>query len=739
MIKKSRLVLVEEDRVEEFIGENARRFDTNHRENRRQQPPFKRQNTGGQNVARAYMAGNIEKRDYGSTFPYCNRYKPHHKGQCTVRCHNCRRIGNLARDCMSVMAVTTQGTPGPNQNVVTCFDYGAQGHYQKNYPKVKNQNRGNKARVPDARCKAYVLGGGDANPNSNTVTGLLGDPFNIDLMPIDLGSFDLIIGMDWLAKNHAVIVCDEKIVRIPYENKILIVQRDKIDEKKSMLSIISCVKAHKYMEKGCQLFLAQVTMKENKDKSKEKRLEDVPTHQSFPGSLSQRGCNEDDDEELYRDVNINLEGRDVQMTDVHTTQVLEDTHVTLSPVNPDGQQQSSSVSSQFVTSMLNPNPDIGINFLFESTHRVNALISTAVVPLLVTAPTIPPPSIPIMLQVQKAPTPTPTTAPSSFLQDLLNFGSLFVFGHRLKTLEANFFEFMQTNQFAGAVSSISSIVDRYIDHQMNEAIKVAVQIQSDRLRDEAQAEDEYFLNKLDENIQKIIKEQVKVQVSKILPKIEKTVNKQLEAEVLTRSSNSSKTSYVMAVDLSELELKKILIEKMESNKSIHRSDEQMNLYKALVDAYECDKIILNTYGDTVMLKRHRDDADKDEEPSARLDRGPREEEKEKSQNTLTPELLAGPTYEMMKGSCKSLAELEFFLKEVYKFYGFAVNRESDRDVYSKRRIITVTELQIVEWHDYKHLDWITVHRDNDKLYKFKEGDFKRLRIQDIEDILLLLV
>nr|GFD24878.1 hypothetical protein [Tanacetum cinerariifolium] len=68
---------------------------------------------------------------------------------------------------------------------------------------------------------------------------------------------------------------------------------------------------------------------------------------------------------------------------------------------------------------------------------------------------------------------------------------------------------------------------------MNEAVKVAVQLQSDRLRDEAQAENEDFINKLDENIQKIIKEKVKehvkVQVSKILPNIEKTVNEQLEA------------------------------------------------------------------------------------------------------------------------------------------------------------------------------------------------------------------
>ncbi|GKD86083.1 putative reverse transcriptase domain-containing protein, partial [Tanacetum coccineum] len=125
--------------------------------------------------------------------------------------------------------------------VVTCFEYGVQGHYRKDCPKVKNQNRRNKARVPDARGNIVLRG---------CTLGLLGHPFNIDLMPIDLGSFDVIIGMDWLSKNHAVIACDEKIVRIPYGNEILIVQGDKSDkEKKSTLSIISCVKAQKYMEK----------------------------------------------------------------------------------------------------------------------------------------------------------------------------------------------------------------------------------------------------------------------------------------------------------------------------------------------------------------------------------------------------------------------------------------------------------------------------------------------------------
>ncbi|GJY04672.1 hypothetical protein Tco_0370612 [Tanacetum coccineum] len=86
--------------------------------------------------------------------------------------------------------------------------------------------------------------------------------------------------------------------------------------------------------------------------------------------------------------------------------------------------------------------------------------------------------------------------------------------------------------------------------------------------------------------------------------------------------------------LSELELKKILIDKMESNKSIHISDEQKNLYKALVEAYESDKLILDIYGDTVSFKRRRDDEEKDEEPSAGSNWGSRNSFLEKNQIQL---------------------------------------------------------------------------------------------------------
>ncbi|GJR48369.1 reverse transcriptase domain-containing protein [Tanacetum coccineum] len=102
-------------------------------------------------------------------------------------------------------------------------------------------------------------------------------------MPVELGSFDAIIGMDWLANHHAMIVCDEKIVRIPYGDEVLIVQGDRGSRReKSKLSIISFTKTHKYVEKGCLIFLAQVTKKEIENKSKERRLEDVPTIKDFP-------------------------------------------------------------------------------------------------------------------------------------------------------------------------------------------------------------------------------------------------------------------------------------------------------------------------------------------------------------------------------------------------------------------------------------------------------------------------
>ncbi|GKC33054.1 putative reverse transcriptase domain-containing protein [Tanacetum coccineum] len=111
----------------------------------------------------------------------------------------------------------------------------------------------------------------------------LNHPFYLDLMPVELGSFNIIIGMDWLRRCHAVIVCDEKLVRIPYGNETLIFcGNESNDERESRLAIISCSKAKEYMAKGCQIFLAQISAKKEEDKSEGKQLKDVPIVQDFP-------------------------------------------------------------------------------------------------------------------------------------------------------------------------------------------------------------------------------------------------------------------------------------------------------------------------------------------------------------------------------------------------------------------------------------------------------------------------
>nr|GFB88757.1 hypothetical protein [Tanacetum cinerariifolium] len=258
-------------------------------------------------------------------------------------------------------------------------------------------------------------------------------------------------------------------------------------------------------------------------------------------SEEQRLIEEEEADELYQDVDIN-QGRGLQLS-----QDIEDSHVTLTPVNPDGQQESSLVSSHFVSSMLNPTSDAGMESIF-------ATASSPIAPLQTPTPIMTPSTIATITTMSHAPIP-PTPIPC----------------------------------------------------EMNEAVRVAVQIQTDRLHDSYQRENDEFLRTINDNMKRIIKEQVKSQVKEqvswILPRIEESMNAQLEAEVLTRSTHSSRTSYAVAVDLSEMKLKKILIEKIEGNKSIQRSDEQRNLYKALVDAYEEDKTILDSYGETAILKR----------------------------------------------------------------------------------------------------------------------------------------
>ncbi|GKG16608.1 putative reverse transcriptase domain-containing protein, partial [Tanacetum coccineum] len=94
-------------------------------------------------------------------------------------------------------------------------------------------------------------------------------------MPVELGSFDVIIGMDWLRKYHAMIVCDEKLVQIPYGNETMIFNGNESNNgRESRLTIISCSKAQEYMAKECQIFLAQISAEKAEDKSEGKKLKD---------------------------------------------------------------------------------------------------------------------------------------------------------------------------------------------------------------------------------------------------------------------------------------------------------------------------------------------------------------------------------------------------------------------------------------------------------------------------------
>ncbi|GJT61575.1 hypothetical protein Tco_1005108 [Tanacetum coccineum] len=670
---------------------------------------------------------------------------------------------------------------------------------------------------------------------------------------------------------------------------------------------------------------------------------------------------EDDNvaKELYGDLNITHGLRDSDMTNVEQgredqqnashesgfVQEEDDGHITLMTVHykTEGTMQSSSVSSDFISKLLNldnTSPDV---------NEIASLMNTLTV--YPSPPPVNPSSHLTTTPKQQTPDSTTTiTNPTITLPEIPNFASLFRFEQRVSALETKLSEFNQISQFAKAVSSILGIVDEYLASKMKEAVDVVVRLQSNKLKEEAEAENQEFFNQVDSTMKAIIKEQVKAQVSKKMPQIEKYVTESLGAEVLVRSTNQPQTSYVVAASLLKFELKRILIDKMETNKSINRSDIQKNLYNALVEAYNLDKDIITSYGDVVTLKRGQDDQDKDEDPSAGSDRGTKRRKSSKdaepskgskskesksssfSKGTqsqpkssgkstqaeelkfevadteiqqdqgnesghlddqpnneaalkhdwfqtpkkpptpdrawnksksidsrppqkwistiakarqpprtfdelmdtpidfsayvmnrlkienLTQEILVGPAFNLLKGSCKSFAELEYHFKECYKAvndrlnwhnpegreYSFDLSKpflliedrgrqvvpteyfinndleylkggslsskyvtsttrtkatkydniegiedmvptlwspvkKSPHDVYSKRRIIVVTSVKVMRWYDYGYLEEIIIRRDDNVLYKFKEGDFPRLNLYDIEDMLLLLV
>ncbi|GJY62630.1 putative reverse transcriptase domain-containing protein [Tanacetum coccineum] len=306
-------------------AENKRKSENTSRSNQnQQQQPNKRQNTG-----RAYTAGSGDKKPYGGSRPLCPKCNYHHDGPCAPKCYKCNKYGHIARDCRGTGNANNNNQKGTGSGQKpTCFECGVQGHFQKDCPRLKNNkgNRGNQAGNNRAPAKVYVVGNAGANPDNVVAVPKLTSPIRslgyraatirmraeaaatshslplpstldhyydveladgriIGLNTIlkELGSFDAIIGMDWLAKHQAVIACAEKIVRIPWKNKTLIIHGDGSTQGNvTRLNIISCTKMQKYMEKGFPIFLAHVTTKETEDKSEKKRLEDVPIVQDFP-------------------------------------------------------------------------------------------------------------------------------------------------------------------------------------------------------------------------------------------------------------------------------------------------------------------------------------------------------------------------------------------------------------------------------------------------------------------------
>nr|GEW39770.1 putative reverse transcriptase domain-containing protein [Tanacetum cinerariifolium] len=245
----------------EHQAEHKRKFDDTSRNNQHQQQPFKRNN-----VAWAYTIEPKDKKPYEGTKPLCPRCNYHHDGPCASKCTNCKKIGHLARDCKGRPTATNNNNTNNNDP------------NNKNQRAQGANAMGNRAGNINAVVKAYAVGTADTNPNSNVVMGtfllnnlyasilfdtgayrsfistafsslidiipttlyhgydveladgriiwvntlkrgytlnFLNHPFNIDLMPVEMGSFDVIIRMDWLVKYHTVIVYDEKLVRIP--------------------------------------------------------------------------------------------------------------------------------------------------------------------------------------------------------------------------------------------------------------------------------------------------------------------------------------------------------------------------------------------------------------------------------------------------------------------------------------------------------------------------------------------
>ncbi|GJT76002.1 putative reverse transcriptase domain-containing protein [Tanacetum coccineum] len=272
--RDERILEGKKQKWENFQGGNSS-GKSNQKDNSRQPSQKKQRN------ARAMVTASTDGKVSSGSLPLCERCFTYHVGRCTIKCHKCGKVGHKERYCKE-KNVATSANALP---ILTCYDCGEQGHTRNRCPKkVKsfvNTRFSSMLDIKPIRIDAsYEVELADGRVvSTNTVLkgctlNLVNQNFEIDLIPIELGTFDVIIGMDWLVKHDAVIVYGEKVVCIPYGSKRLIVEGNK---GVSRLKVISCLKACKYVERGYHLFLAHVMEK----KLKEKRLEDVPVIRDF--------------------------------------------------------------------------------------------------------------------------------------------------------------------------------------------------------------------------------------------------------------------------------------------------------------------------------------------------------------------------------------------------------------------------------------------------------------------------
>ncbi|GJW64330.1 hypothetical protein Tco_0116214 [Tanacetum coccineum] len=446
---------------------------------------------------------------------------------------------------------------------------------------------------------------------------------------------------------------------------------------------------------------------------------------------------EEDDEvtkELYIDVNVNLGN--------------EDTDITNADHGGSGQQNVSQElgfeqveEEAHLLNLENPSSaDNEIASLMDTTARHATTVPEITSVFTITIPS-PPPFFNSLPQ-QATPTLTPTTSVATTLFPLLlDFSYVFKFNDRVTNLEKDLSEIKHVDQYAQALSSIPTIVDCYIDKKLREAIQKAIVAHNLDSKEEAQAEKRDYIKLVDTSMRATLREEVYTQLPQILPQtvtdfatpvIEKNVTESLEAAVLARSSSQPKSTYEAATSLFEFELTNILIDKMEKNKSYDKADHKRELYDALVKSYQTDKDLFDTYGKVFTLKRNRDDRDKDQDPSTGSDRGTKRrkssKEAESSRDSRSKEKKSSST-----SKDASQSQHKHFGKSAHakepshtvddsgvqqdqefdrgtshwgakhqRFYGFAANMSSSKDVYSRKRIIAVTRLTIMKKYDYGH-------------------------------------